>query len=130
MGTLDPAVPDPTCLASAGATTFTTLGCASCHTPSYPGPTRTINLYSDLLVHDMGPAMNDQFTAGLAGGSEWRTAPLWKVADRVHFLHDGRATTISAAIAAHGGQGAAAAAAFAALDAPTQQALLAFLSCI
>jgi hypothetical protein len=130
MGTLDPAVPDPTCLASAGAATFTTLGCASCHTPSYPGPTRTINLYSDLLVHDMGPAMNDQFTAGLAGGSEWRTAPLWKVADRVHFLHDGRATTISAAIAAHGGQGAAAAAGFAALDAPTQQALLAFLSCI
>jgi CxxC motif-containing protein (DUF1111 family) len=74
--------------------------------------------------------MNDQFTAGLASGSQWRTAPLWKVADRVHFLHDGRATTISAAIAAHGGQGAAAAAAFAALDAPTQQALLAFLSCI
>jgi hypothetical protein len=130
MGTLDPAVPDPTCLASAGATTFSTLGCAGCHTPSYPGPTRTINLYSDLLVHDMGPAMNDQFTAGLAGGSEWRTAPLWKVADRAHFLHDGRATTISAAIAAHGGQGAAAAAGFAALDAPTQQSLLAFLSCI
>jgi hypothetical protein len=130
MGSLDPAVPDPTCLASAGATTFTSLGCAGCHTPSYPGPTRTINLYSDLLVHDMGPALDDQFTAGTATGSQWRTAPLWRLADRVHFLHDGRAATVSDAIAAHGGQGAAAAAAFGALDAPTQQALLAFLGCI
>ncbi len=130
MGTLDPAVPDPTCLASAGATTFASLGCAGCHTPSFPGPTRTINLYSDLLVHDMGAAMDDQFTAGTATGSQWRTAPLWRLADRVHFLHDGRAANVTDAIAAHGGQGAAAAAAFAALDAPTQQALLAFLGCI
>jgi Di-haem oxidoreductase, putative peroxidase len=130
MGSLDPAVPDPTCLAAPGAATFTSVGCAGCHTPSFPGPTRTINLYSDLLVHDMGPAMDDQFTAGSATGSEWRTAPLWRLGDRVHFLHDGRAATVTDAIAAHGGQAAASAAAFGALDAPTQQALLDFLGCI
>ena len=130
MNTLDPAVPDATCLGSAGATTFTTLGCASCHTPSYPGPTRTINLYSDLLVHDMGPGLDDHFVAGSAGGSQWRTTPLWRVSDRVHFLHDGRAATISDAIAAHGGQAAPAAAAFGALDADTRQTLLDFLGCI
>jgi len=130
MGTLDPAVPAATCLASDGATTFTTLGCASCHTPSYPGPTRTINLYSDLLVHDMGPAFDDHFVAASAGGTEWRTAPLWRVADRVHFLHDGRAASISNAIAAHGGQAAPAAAAYGALDDSARQALLDFLSCI
>jgi Di-haem oxidoreductase, putative peroxidase len=130
MGTLDPAVPDPTCLASAGAATFSSIGCASCHTPSYPGPTRTINLYSDLLVHDMGPAFDDQFVAGSAGGSEWRTAPLWRASDRVHFLHDGRAASLTDAITAHGGQAAPAAAAFGALDAGTRQALLDFLGCI
>jgi hypothetical protein len=130
MSTIDPAVPAADCLASAGAATFTSLGCAGCHTPSFPGPGRTINLYSDLLVHDMGAGFDDHFVAGSAGGSEWRTAPLWRASERVHFLHDGRAATMSDAIAAHGGQGAAAAAGFAALDATTRQALLDFLGCI
>jgi hypothetical protein len=130
MATLDPAVPDASCTSSTGATTFATVGCASCHTPSLPGPSRTINLYSDLLVHDMGPALDDQFVAGSASGSEWRTAPLWRASERVHFLHDGRAATIADAIAAHGGQATAAAAAYAALDPASQQALLAFLGCI
>jgi hypothetical protein len=130
MNTLDPAVPGAACLASGGATTFASLGCAGCHTPSFPGPGRTINLYSDLLVHDMGPGLDDQFVAGSAGGTEWRTAPLWRVSDRVHFLHDGRAATLPDAIAAHGGQAAPAAAGFAALDAATRQALLDFLGCI
>ena len=130
MASLDPAVPDASCTSSAGATTFAAVGCASCHTPSMPGPGRTINLYSDLLVHDMGPGLADQFVAGSAGGSEWRTTPLWRASERVQFLHDGRASSIADAIAAHGGQGAAAAAAYAALDPASQQALLAFLGCI
>ena len=130
MNTLDPAVPDASCLASAGATTFASLGCAGCHTPSYPGPGRTINLYSDLLVHDMGAGFDDHFVAGAAGGTEWRTAPLWRVSERVHFLHDGRSATMADAIAAHGGQAAAAAAGFSALDATSRQALLDFLGCI
>jgi hypothetical protein len=132
MGTLNPPVPDATCTSSAGATTFASVGCAGCHTPTMPGPNaaQTINLYSDLLVHDMGPALADQFVAGSASGSQFRTMPLWRVSDRVHFMHDGRAATIADAIAAHGGQGAAAAAAYAALDPASQQALLAFLGCI
>jgi hypothetical protein len=132
LGTVNPPVPDATCTSSAGATTFASVGCAGCHTPSFPGPNaaRTINLYSDLLLHDMGPALDDQFVAGSATGSQWRTMPLWRLSDRTHFLHDGRAATIDDAIAAHGGQAAAAAAAYAALDSATQQALLAFLGCI
>ncbi|HEY6475260.1 MAG TPA: di-heme oxidoredictase family protein [Polyangia bacterium] len=132
VGTINPPVPDASCTSSAGATTFASLGCAGCHTPSLPGPNaaRTINLYSDLLLHDMGPALDDHFVAGSAAGNQWRTAPLWRVSDRAHFLHDGRAATIPDAIAAHGGQAAAAAAAYAALDPATQQALLAFLGCI
>jgi CxxC motif-containing protein (DUF1111 family) len=130
LNTLDPAVPDATCKGSAGAATFAALGCAGCHTPSFPGPGRTIDLYSDLLVHDMGPAEADQFVAGSASGSERRTAPLWRMSERQHYLHDGRAATVGDAIAAHGGQAAAAAAAYAALDPAAQQALLSFLGCI
>jgi len=130
LATVDPPVPDATCLGSAGATTFAAIGCASCHTPSFPGPGRTVNAYTDLLVHDMGPALADQFVSDSAGGSDFRTAPLWRVSEHVHFLHDGRAATIGDAIAAHGGQAAAAAAAYGALSPDAQQALLAFLGCI
>lgn len=130
MSTLDPPVPPAACLASAGATVFASTGCADCHKPSFAGPGRTTNLYSDMLVHDMGPAFDDRFVAGAALGSEWRTMPLWRISERVHFLHDGRAATIRDAIAAHGGQAAPAAANFAALDAATQQSLLDFLGCI
>ena len=130
MSAIDPPLPAAACLSSAGATSFASTGCADCHKPSFAGPGRTVNLYSDLLLHDMGPAMDDHFVAGAALGSEWRTAPLWRLSERVHYLHDGRASTVRDAIAAHGGQGATSAAAFAALDAATQQAMLDFLGCI
>jgi CxxC motif-containing protein (DUF1111 family) len=87
-------------------------------------------LYSDLLLHDMGGALADGFEQGSASGREFRTAPLWRVADRAHFLHDGRAHSIGEAIASHGGQAAAAAAGFASLSSSDQQSLLVFLGCI
>lgn len=76
----------------------------------------------------MGPGLADGFEQGSATGSEFRTAPLWRVSERAHFLHDGRAGTVADAINAHGGQGAAAAAAFAALSPADRQALLDFLA--
>jgi mono/diheme cytochrome c family protein len=130
LETLDPPVPAASCLASPGAATFATTGCASCHTPSYPGPGRTINLYSDLLVHDMGPALDDHVPAASALGSEWRTMPLWQVSLRSHFLHDGRAATLTDAINAHGGQATDAVTAFQELSPADQQGLLDFLGCI
>jgi CxxC motif-containing protein (DUF1111 family) len=57
----------------------------------------------------------------------FRTMPLWRVSERSHFLHDGRATTIPEAIEAHGGQAAAAAAAFETLPDEEKAALLEFL---
>jgi len=27
-------------------------GCAQCHTPTFPGPSKTIRAYTDLLLHD------------------------------------------------------------------------------
>jgi CxxC motif-containing protein (DUF1111 family) len=56
--------------------------------------------------------------------------PLWRVAERGKFLHDGRASSLGGAITAHGGQAQTARDAFVGLDAASQQALLAFLGCL
>ena len=45
---------------------------------------------------------------GRATGTEMRTAPLWGARFRTRFLHDGRATSVDAAIRAHAGQAQAA----------------------
>ena len=47
-----------------------------------------------------------------AGSREWRTPPLWGLGDSAPYLHDGRAETITVAIAMHGGEGALAAQSF------------------
>jgi len=92
-----------------GRTTFVTVGCAQCHTPSMRTANatvvamrnQTVNLYSDLVVHDMGPGLADGITQGQAGPREFRTAPLWGLGQRLFFLHDGRTPDLVAAIAAH-----------------------------
>jgi CxxC motif-containing protein (DUF1111 family) len=92
-----------------GRAAFTALGCALCHTPTlYTGPstvaalsTKRANLYSDLMVHNMGPGLADEISQGSAAGDEFRTAPLWGVGQRVFFLHDGRTMDLVAAIRAH-----------------------------
>ncbi|WP_018402453.1 di-heme oxidoredictase family protein [Marinobacter gelidimuriae] len=102
-----------------GARLFNETGCAGCHTPTHVtgvDPQRpdlsnqTIWPYSDLLLHDMGPALADGRDEFLANGNEWHTAPLWDVgmAQQVNplagFLHDGRARTLEEAILWHSGE--------------------------
>lgn len=128
LNTIDPPQPTDATLNSRGAQVFNSIGCAQCHTPSFSGPGKTIRAYTDLLLHDMGPGLADGFEEGSATGSEFRTTPLWRVSERTHFLHDGRAATVADAISAHGGQGAAAAADFAGLSTSDRQALLDFLA--
>ena len=136
LDNIDPPLPAPACLSSAGAAVFHSLGCDTCHQPNMFGPGNsgasptTIHPFTDLLLHDMGPGLADGIQQGSATGSEFRTMPLWRVADRVHFLHDGRAATIVDAIKAHGGQAAGAKAMFDALGAADLQALMNFLGCI
>jgi len=115
---------------SAGQLVFQSIGCATCHTPSLPGPGARGPIYpfSDLLLHDMGPALADRMQQASAQGDEWRTMPLWRVSERGRFLHDGRASNLNDAIAAHGGQALHARDLFLALAAPDKQALLAFLN--
>ena len=88
------------------------VGCFLCHTPMLmTGPrhetaalqNQQAHLYSDLLIHHMGPGLADNVTQGLAQGDMFRTAPLWGVGQRMFFLHDGRTDDLLEAIAAHAG---------------------------
>jgi CxxC motif-containing protein (DUF1111 family) len=58
---------------------------------------------------------------------QMRTAPLWGIRFHNHLLHDGRAADIPNAVAAHDGQGKAAATAFAALGASDQLNVVQFI---
>ena len=127
---------------AAGAGVFQAAGCAACHLtelktgtvrgmPSLSG--QLIHPYTDLLVHDMGPDLADNRTEAEAGGTEWRTAPLWGLSRAVDeqgrgiLLHDGRARSLEEAILWHGGEAQKARDAFNALSAPDRAALKSFL---
>jgi CxxC motif-containing protein (DUF1111 family) len=66
---------------------------------------KTVNLYSDLLIHHMGPGLADGITQGAATGDMFRTAPLWGTGQRIFFLHDGRTKDLLVAIQAHSSSG-------------------------
>jgi CxxC motif-containing protein (DUF1111 family) len=87
---------------------------------------KRIYLYSDLLLHDMGPQLADVCSAG-AEPSELRTEPLAGLRFRRAFLHDGRAHSVREAVLLHGGEAAKARARFGQLDWASQLLLLRFL---
>ncbi|HEY7194431.1 MAG TPA: di-heme oxidoredictase family protein [Gemmatimonadales bacterium] len=121
-------------LVSQGSDIFVQIGCADCHTttlrtgdsPVEALSNKVFHPYSDFLLHDMG-RLGDGIVQGDAKGREFRTAPLWGVRTRTLLLHDGRATTISGAIAAHGGQGRFARELYARLSFGSRAALVAFV---
>jgi CxxC motif-containing protein (DUF1111 family) len=111
-----------------GTKLFEATGCSACHVRDVGN---VEGIYSDLMLHDMGLALEDPIQAlpekgasttsesssssAYGGGSfmaevptrahrEWRTPPLWGVRDSAPYLHDGRARTIEEAIALHGGE--------------------------
>lgn len=129
-----------------GRRTFHALGCAECHRPMLvlerpvvevpgvppidlardmrrPGVTYDASvggypvwLFSDLKRHDMGSENAARHAQQGVAPAEYLTPRLWGVADSGPYLHDGRAPSFDYAIAGHGGEGAAARAAFAALS--------------
>jgi CxxC motif-containing protein (DUF1111 family) len=111
-----------------GPTVFASAGCASCHVPAFKTGSAELPLYSDLLLHDMGPALNDGMVQVAAQGRDWRTTPLWGLGSRMRLLHDGRATNIRSAIMAHAGEASPSVAAFREIPAEQQAVLLDFLS--
>jgi CxxC motif-containing protein (DUF1111 family) len=117
-----------------GKAIFRRIGCADCHTPDL-GP--ITGIYSDLLLHDMGQAADAAGSYGEARSSvpgtqgarpgEWRTPPLWGVADSAPYFHDGRAATLGEAISLHDGEGLLAAQRFMATRPCERDQLFAFL---
>jgi CxxC motif-containing protein (DUF1111 family) len=103
-----------------GKQIFMDIGCTLCHIPDWTTPVSDIkelsrkifHPYTDLLLHDLGPGLDDGYTEGTALTSEWRTPPLWGLGlspnsqgGRYYLLHDGRARSIEDAILFHGGEG-------------------------
>jgi len=119
-----------------GKSLFGKIGCAGCHTPKLGS---VDGIYSDLLLHSMGPELVGGGSYGEPpiplpdlpddgpSPSEWRTPPLWGVADSAPYLHDGRATTLEEAIQMHKGQGQRAATNYTALQPDERARLIAFL---
>ena len=129
VASLDAATP---ALDPAGLSLFKSAGCAACHVPAMPATGGgMVTVFTDLLLHDMGPGLDDGVGEPGAASAEWRTAPLLGLhlvprATR-RFLHDGRAASLDAAIAAHGGEAAASRDRYAALPAADRARLVAFL---
>jgi len=96
--------------AQRGEAVFSSIGCALCHTPQMQTApimnsavlqNRPVRMFSDLMLHRMGPGLADGISQGQAGPDEFRTTPLWGVGQRMFFLHDGRASDLMQAILAH-----------------------------
>jgi CxxC motif-containing protein (DUF1111 family) len=126
----------------AGEALFHEVGCVSCHVPSLrTGPNAIPSLdevdaplYSDLLLHDMGPTLADNRADESADGFEWRTPPLMGIrlapgnlGGIAHFLHDGRTSDLGDAISAHGGEAQGSRDRYQALSVQEQEALVAFV---
>ncbi|MDC3220628.1 c-type cytochrome, partial [Flavobacteriales bacterium] len=131
---------DPEVLA--GKEIFGQINCSGCHAPSLMTDNSNVNAlsnvefypYTDLLLHDMGPGLDDGYTEGYALTSEWKTPPLWGLGlskdaqGGVYFLmHDGRATSIEQAILLHGGEGENSKNAYQALSEAQKNQLIKFL---
>ena len=120
-----------------GRKLFAHLNCAVCHRPKMnTGPStskalnrKTVALYSDLMVHDMGSALAD-ICLEQAHPSEFRTEMLMGLRFRQQFLHDGSAKTVQEAIERHDGEARNSGDRFKALKEKDKQALLKFLETI
>ena len=139
----------------AGKTVFENISCNLCHiesmttganitlvtdleggTTEVVGPLSNVqaNLYSDLLLHDMGSADEGGIPfqpeqQGQATLTEWRTAPLWGLHTRIALglMHDNKALDLSSAILDHGGEAAQVITLYQGLSPTDHDNLLAFL---
>lgn len=125
-----------------GKSIFLQTGCESCHKQTLqtgfsniaPLSNKIFHPYTDLLLHDMGPGLDDGYTEGSAKTNEWRTPPLWGLGlsrnsqgGQYFLLHDGRARSIEEAILLHGGEATISKNKFSQLSSADKQALLKFL---
>ncbi len=127
-----PAVVDTTPAELArGQAVFDRIGCAACHASPSLANGQRVAAYTDLLLHDMGPGLNDGIADGAAEPGEWRTAPLWNLGVNARItglMHDGRAASVTEAIQWHDGEAAQIRLRFNGLTLAEKDALIAFVS--
>lgn len=131
----DPAVTE-------GEQIFGQIGCTSCHLTTFSTgdhavdalANQTFHPYTDLLMHDMGPDLDDGYTEGTATTSEWKTPALWGLGlskdaqgGSYFLMHDGRARSITEAISMHGGEGSQSASNFSSLSEEDRAFVIQFL---
>jgi CxxC motif-containing protein (DUF1111 family) len=125
-----------------GKAVFTEIGCTNCHRPEMKTgessiaalSNKTFYPYTDLLLHDMGPGLNDGYTEGSALTAEWKTPALWGLGlskfsqgGQYFLLHDGRARSIDEAIVLHGGEGQSSSEQYQSLSETEKRSLIRFL---
>ena len=125
-----------------GKQVFNTINCNGCHVPTLKTSFSTVGAlsnkefhpYTDLLLHDMGSALDDGYTEGSAKTYEWRTPPLWGLGlapnsqgGQYFLLHDGRAKSIEEAILMHEGEAEQSKNKFNQLSEKDREALIKFL---
>jgi len=98
--------------ASRGKVHFSSVGCAVCHAPDTGG---VKNVYSDFLLYKVEdpvavaaqygqtPPPESKRPDNVPEPAEWKTPPLWGVADSAPYMHDGSAPTLASAIQRHAG---------------------------
>lgn len=134
--TIVPEEPRDAEAATRGKVLFESIGCAVCHSPDMGGVT---GVYSDFLLHRIGDrsktaAEYGQITTPDAPlpaehpkADEWKTPPLWGVADSAPYLHDGSARTLESAIERHLGDAIEVSESYKALGPDEQRSIVAFL---
>jgi CxxC motif-containing protein (DUF1111 family) len=104
-------IPQRRATSQGGRALFDAAQCGLCHVPSFTTSSDyglaalsgvKADVYTDLLLHDMGASLADGVTEAGAGPREFRTAPLIGLRFLPSLLHDGRAKTVEQAIVAHG----------------------------
>jgi CxxC motif-containing protein (DUF1111 family) len=119
-----------------GEAIFEEIGCSKCHIDRLATGAseiealsdKSVELYSDLLLHDMGAELADGVEKGPARGYEFRTTPLWGLRARNFYLHDGRTNSLEEAILLHGGEAETVIDRFLSLTQEELDSLMAFLN--
>lgn len=95
---------------------------------SGPDDVIMVPVFTDLKRHSMGDILNNEAREEEAVPTDqWLTRKLWGFANEPPYLHHGRATLISEAILAHGGEAQLSRDAFASLPPDDQAAVVEFL---
>lgn len=121
---------------------FKNAGCEKCHKEELKTGAsivsalafQTFHPYTDLLLHDLGPALDDNYTEGNARTYEWKTPALWGLGlsknsqgGGYFLMHDGRAHSIEEAILLHSGEAQASNIAYQGLTPESKKKLIKFL---